>query len=191
MKSLSETRWSAKDDACKSLNENWSSIINALSEIEHDEREKTSTQSEARGITKKLCSPETGFLSMFWGNILERFNAVSKKLQSANIDLDVVVELYNSLIVFVSDFLSDEAYEHFESLAVKTTDIKNFKNNLKCKKMQKKLFDEKLSEDPEINDAEIFKVDTYFVILDKLIKELEKGKNRMTIFLKTINSFLK
>jgi hypothetical protein len=30
VKSLAETRWSAIDDACKSLNENWSSIINAL-----------------------------------------------------------------------------------------------------------------------------------------------------------------
>lgn len=52
VKSLSETRWSARDDACKSVNENWSLIINALNMIEHDEREKTATRSEARGIKK-------------------------------------------------------------------------------------------------------------------------------------------
>jgi len=39
VKSLSETRWSARDDACKSLNENWSSIINALNIIDLDEKE--------------------------------------------------------------------------------------------------------------------------------------------------------
>lgn len=70
-------------------------------------------------------------MSTFWGHILERFNVVNKKLQSVNIDLGVVVELYNSLIAYVSGFRSNKAYEHFKSLAIEKSNMKDFKNDLK------------------------------------------------------------
>lgn len=191
VKSLSETRWSARDNACKSLNENWSSIINALNIIELDEKEKATTRNEARGIKRRLCSLETGFLSIFWGHILQRFNVVSKKLQSVNIDLGIVVELYNSLIVYVTDFRSDDAYEHFKSSAIEKTGIKDFKNNLKRQKKRKKFFDEGLSENMDVISAEIFKSDTYFVMLDKLINELEKRKESYDHLLENYKFFFK
>ncbi|XP_050523340.1 zinc finger MYM-type protein 1-like [Daktulosphaira vitifoliae] len=76
VKSLSGTRWSAREDACKSLNENWSSIMNASNIIECDANEKPNTRFETKCIKKKLDTLEIGFLSIFWGNILQRFNAV-------------------------------------------------------------------------------------------------------------------
>lgn len=54
-----------------------------------------------------------------------------------NIDLGIVVELYNSLIVYVTDFRTDDAYEHFKSSAIEKTGIKDFKNNLKRQKKRK------------------------------------------------------
>jgi len=54
-----------------------------------------------------------------------------------NIDLGIVVELYNSLIVYVTDFCSNESYEHFKSSAIEKTGIKDFKNNLKHQKKRK------------------------------------------------------
>ncbi|XP_015377219.1 PREDICTED: zinc finger MYM-type protein 1-like [Diuraphis noxia] len=87
IKRLSDTRWSARDDACYSLNKNWSSIENALIKIGENEKEKPAIRCEANGILKILKSLETSFLSIFWGDILHRFNTVSKKLQSVDIDL--------------------------------------------------------------------------------------------------------
>jgi len=40
-------------------------------------------------------------MSIFWGDKLERFNACSKKLQSIQINLGIVVEIYQSLEGFV------------------------------------------------------------------------------------------
>lgn len=42
LKSLSETRWSARDDACKSLNKNWCSVLSALTTITEDKSENVS-----------------------------------------------------------------------------------------------------------------------------------------------------
>jgi len=42
LKSLSETRWSARDDAYKSLNKNWRSVLSALTTITEDKSENVS-----------------------------------------------------------------------------------------------------------------------------------------------------
>ncbi|XP_060853423.1 zinc finger MYM-type protein 1 isoform X5 [Rhopalosiphum padi] len=47
IKRLSDTRWSARDDACYSLNKNWSSIENALIKIGENEKEKPAIRCEA------------------------------------------------------------------------------------------------------------------------------------------------
>lgn len=57
-----------------------------------------------------------------------------------NIDLGVVVELYNSLIVYMTDFRSNEVYEYFKSLAVKKTSIQDLERNIKRQKKLKKIF---------------------------------------------------
>lgn len=119
IKRLLDTRWSARDDACYSLNKNQSSIENALIQIGENENEKPVIRCEANGILKILNSLETSFLSIFWGDILHRFNIFSKKLQSVNIDLSVVVELYQSLINYISDIRTDKDYENYKKMLLK------------------------------------------------------------------------
>jgi len=75
--------------------------------------------------------------------------------------------------------LSPPTYEHFKSSAIEKTSIKDLKNNLKRQKKRKKMFDERLSENMDLTLAEIFKSDTYFVSLDKLINELGRKKERI------------
>lgn len=77
----------------QSLNKNWSLIIDALNLIKNYHSEKTLTRNEAREIFSQLKNLESAFLSIFWGQILHRFNLTSKKLQSVNIDLGVECEL--------------------------------------------------------------------------------------------------
>ncbi|CAI6349549.1 unnamed protein product [Macrosiphum euphorbiae] len=142
VKGLSETRWSARDDACQSQNKNWSLIINALNLMNNDDTEKTLTRNEASGILNKLNNLETAFLSIFWGQILHRFNLTSKKLQGINIDLGVVCELYKSLITYIIDLRSDKNYEYFKQCAIEKSKIKQFQSCTKRLKIRKQFFDE-------------------------------------------------
>lgn len=73
----------------------------------------------------------------------------------------------------------------------KKTGIKDFKNNLKRQKKRKKIFDERLSENMDLISTEIFKSDSYFVMLDKLIKELEKRKESYDHLLENYKFFFK
>jgi len=166
VKGLSETRCSAKDDACQSLNKNWCLIIKALNLIKNDDAEKTLTQNEARGILNKLNNLETTFLSIFWGQILHRFNLTSKKLQSVNIDLGVVCELYKSLITYIIELRSDKNYEYFKQCAIEKSTIKQLQYCTKRSKIRKQFFDEGPSKEKTVEYSN-FKVNTYFVILDQ------------------------
>ena len=48
------TQWSARDDACRSLNESWLEIIETLTSIEGESTENGITQCDARGLRKRL-----------------------------------------------------------------------------------------------------------------------------------------
>lgn len=110
---------------------------NALIQIGENENEKPVIRCEANGILKILNSLETSFLSIFWGDILHRFNTFSKKLQSVNIDLSVVVELYQSLINYISDIRTDKDYENYKKMLLKnmvlwtSNKLKNDKKKLR------------------------------------------------------------
>ncbi|XP_060845176.1 uncharacterized protein LOC132924744 [Rhopalosiphum padi] len=113
VKELSTTRWSAREDACRSLNNNWDRVISALKEIKNNDKQKAQTRCEAKGILKSLACFENNFMSIFWGD-LGRFNAVSKKLQSIDIDLYLVVELYESLIQYISNLRNEKMFKMYE-----------------------------------------------------------------------------
>lgn len=110
VKSLSATRWSARDDACHSLSKHWNNIIYALYKISNNINEKPSIKSEAVGLLKKINCLETVFMTIFWTNILERVNKTSKKLQSVDIDLITVVELYQSLIHYIESLRNENSF---------------------------------------------------------------------------------
>lgn len=106
LKGLSQTRWSARYDACQSLNKDWNEVIEALTSIAEDETEISCTRCEASGILRQLQHLETAILSSVRDNLLQRFYFSSKKLQAANIDLYTVAELYGSLINYVESIRS-------------------------------------------------------------------------------------
>lgn len=81
VKSLSQTPRSTRNNAGKSLNENWFSVFSALTEIIENKTENESTRSETKGILKFIKTLNTSFMSII------RFNACCKKLQSVQINL--------------------------------------------------------------------------------------------------------
>ncbi|XP_025191154.1 zinc finger MYM-type protein 1-like [Melanaphis sacchari] len=116
VKSLSFTRWSSRNDACVSLNESWDEIIQVLSIIELDKTEKSETICEASGLRIQLEKLEMAFMAVLWGFLLNRLNAVSKKLQDVNIDVCTVLELYDSLIHLVNS--QRDAFDEYEEKAL-------------------------------------------------------------------------
>jgi len=50
-------------------------------------------------------------MSIFWGDLFGRFNTVRKMLQSIDIDLCVVVELYESLVQYISNLRNEEMFK--------------------------------------------------------------------------------
>ncbi|KAF0728465.1 zinc finger MYM-type protein 1-like [Aphis craccivora] len=84
-------------------------------------------------------------MSIFWGDILERFNACSKKLQSIQINSGIVVEIYQSLIGFVHDIQCDEMFNDYKTRAISNS--------------EEYVFDD---------DFENFKINTYFIILNQI-----------------------
>ncbi|XP_060854953.1 uncharacterized protein LOC132932593 [Metopolophium dirhodum] len=149
----------------------------ALTTITEDKSENVSTCFEAKGLLKSIKTLKTSFMSIFWGDILERFNACSKKLQSIQIDLGIVVEIYQSLIGFVHDIRCDDMFNDYKTRAIEKCGISSLNTNNKREKKRKRFFDEGNGEEQVFDDEyENFKVNTYFMILDQIKSDLEKIK---------------
>ena len=59
LKAFSKTRWSARYQATKSLNEAWDDVLNALQTVSEDLREKSTTRVEASGLYNYFNSLES------------------------------------------------------------------------------------------------------------------------------------
>jgi len=177
VKSLSATRWSARDDhAYHSLSNNWNNIVDALHKISNNINEKPSTKSEAVGLLKKINRLETVFMTIFWTNILERVNKTSKKLQSVDIDLITVVELYQSLIHYIESLRNENSFKILEDIAIKKSGIKDYNDHNKRKRKRKMHIDENNDNEVLFSKRNYLIINTYYVILDKLSYELKRRK---------------
>lgn len=67
--------------------------------------------------------------------IFYRFNSTNKKLQSVNIDLEIVVHLYTSLYDFIHSLRDN--FSHFEKLGIELTGENTYNYDLKRKKKRK------------------------------------------------------
>ncbi|XP_014678126.1 PREDICTED: zinc finger MYM-type protein 1-like [Priapulus caudatus] len=100
-KSLSDTRWSAHAGATKPLREGYTEILDVLDGISEDENQKGDRRNTASSLYGVMNKIETGFYTVFWDSILDRFNRTSKSLQGNNTDLNTAVALLKSLSTFV------------------------------------------------------------------------------------------
>ncbi|KAF0688590.1 zinc finger MYM-type protein 1-like, partial [Aphis craccivora] len=174
IKRLSDTRWSARHDACSSLSKNWSQVLKALNEIEKNPLEKPQTRCEARGLLVQLRSLEMSIMVTVWSDVLERFNYTSKKLQEVSIDLRTVLKLYYSLIHYINDIRNN--YDLYEKKSIEISEIKEYKTQINRKKKRKILYDESHENESQLNSKDVFKSQTYIPIMDSLISELNKRK---------------
>ncbi|XP_065673272.1 zinc finger MYM-type protein 1-like [Hydra vulgaris] len=157
VKNLSVTRWSARFDACHALFNYYEFIIEALHSIVDNQKEKAVYKVEANG-----------------------FNATNKKLQSTDIDLHTVLDLYNGLENYLVQIRDD--FDVFENKAVEITDCSEYAKDSKRKKKRKAMADESRSQPlTEITGKIDFIRNVYYVIIDTLKCQLSSRRQAYEI----------
>lgn len=180
VKSLSDTRWSARHDAVKALRVNYAGIIQTLNILEDDSDKKSDTRLEAANISAHLCQLETALLCVFWTDVLERMHHVNLLLQTEGLVLKSVVEHMKSLTEFLRAVRND--FNHFEEQAKQMImKIENeaeneptYRAEQKRRLKRKKQADETTESEYTFTPQEKFKTQTFLVICDSLIMEMEK-----------------
>jgi len=85
-----------------------------LKTILDDTSQKPTTRCEAKGLLQKLNRLECDLMAVFWSDVLEILNKISKKLQSVSIDLITVVQLYDSIIYYVKSARSRNRFMDYD-----------------------------------------------------------------------------
>ncbi|XP_065672030.1 zinc finger MYM-type protein 1-like [Hydra vulgaris] len=170
LKRLSDTQWSCRSDASKSLVENFDGIHAALCHIAEDTEEKSDTRHEALCLLNKITKLEFAFMAVLWHHILKRFNAVSKFLQKVELDLYTASSMLLSLIDFVKNLRND--FTRFENESKK---LSSFVENDYSDKNKRKLIKKLSKGENQVDSLSVsdkFRVNTFFVIIDKLVTQL-------------------
>ena len=81
VKRLSDTHWSARYDAVRTLTLSYHEYIDLLEVKSTDDENRSELKDEAKGLVEKLGQLETCILLTMWSTILERFEQTSSALQ--------------------------------------------------------------------------------------------------------------
>lgn len=102
VKSLSETRWSARTDAVKALAKGYKDIQASLKQLSEDPTVKPACRFEAQSLETKFQNFETSFLLVMWSDILERVDKCSNNLQSETLNLEAGIKQLKTLEEFLN-----------------------------------------------------------------------------------------
>lgn len=141
LKSLSQTRWSSRSEACESLARSWNAVFQCLTDVKNNKNLKSDVRSKADGLKRQLEKYETAFLTAFWGFILKKFNKVSIALQAVDTNVLQVMKYYESLVLYV-----EEARNQFEKFEEEANNVclsqAGFENKNRRKRVRKLQADE-------------------------------------------------
>ncbi|XP_050509357.1 zinc finger MYM-type protein 1-like [Diabrotica virgifera virgifera] len=170
VKSLSETRWSARADATKALYTGFSEIKDALFNICNDECQTAVVKHQALSIFVKMDTFEVALLAVIWQHILERVNLSNNYVQSPATDLGSVVKEYESLLNYFTSIRNNFAI--YEEEAKKLCPDKTYKEIRKRKR--KIQFDEGADDELNCSASDEMKIHTFYIIIDTLMRDLNR-----------------
>lgn len=165
------TRWSAKDEAVTAIAVSYDEVCAALDDISDDQSYKPEARHEARGLIMALEKLEAGCMIVMWRRILNRFAENSARMQAANQDISTVTDIYASLIGFV-ETIRDE-FEEIERQAKELTGIHNYTDDVWRVRRRNRQYDDGVSEEDARSSRDKFRQQTFLVIIDNLITELD------------------
>ena len=174
VKRLSDTRWSAHADAVKALCEGYENIQLALDSLADDVQQPKDTRLEAQSLKRKMDKLETVILTLFWNDVLSRYNDVSKTVQKQSVNLGVVVSLLQSLKLF-TDSLRDRfaGYESKARAIAKHTEYTDSTRRA-LQRSRQITFLEGPAPDTILDASNKFKVETYLAVIDSLVQGLSQ-----------------
>jgi hypothetical protein len=181
VKSLSQTRWSARADAAKALRLGYGKISEVLVAITNNPDENADTRSEAEGIVKKMMRLEYGFLTDLWATLLNRFNNVNVALQSSSLDLNNAVVLLKSLCEYVATLR--EQFELFEENGKALSgccEYKDYSGRKRVRSVKVKRF-EGQSADANLSPRDKFRTGVFLAIIDSMTGALQKRLDAYTV----------
>ena len=180
-KQLSQTRWSARADAIAALRNGFGEFCDALESIEMDETQNGECRHETRCILTALNTLEMGILCELWHDILQRFDACSRTLQSPNIDLTAATALLKSLIEFLAHVRSN--FEAYELKGKQLSDCDEYRRQHKRVRRRARHFDEpQAAKDAQFTSAaEHFRVTTFCVVIDHLVSAMTQRANAYSL----------
>ena len=117
LKSLSETRWSARSDATKALTLNYQYTKQALIDITKSDRQLPTAIHDAKSLVKKLEKLNTPLMCVIWNDILENMNRINKALQEPGIEIGSVVSNYETLQKYLTSLREHSKFDNFEEQA--------------------------------------------------------------------------
>ena len=126
-----------------------------------------------------------GFMAVFWTDVLNRLDAVNKKLQMVDIDLQVAADLYSSLEKYFSEIRNldnTKSFEEYERRAIELFGEKEYAADKKRKVKRKRQFDETSDNETLFNARDDFRINVFNVIIDKLILEISYRKSAYNDF---------
>ncbi|KAL7881031.1 hypothetical protein SRHO_G00032850 [Serrasalmus rhombeus] len=143
-------------------------------------KEKCVTRSEASALCDKLDTLETAFMAYFWDTILQRFQATSLQLQKHDIDICTATQLLLSLRDFVA--AQRDNFEVFEGAALNVTTAvsQEYRHDLQRTKKGKIMSDDSAEPGVAFNGKDKFRIETFNVVIDKLVSCLNHRLNAYT-----------
>lgn len=189
VKKLSETRWSARYEAVKTLRAHYDDIRAILTNISTSEGMKPTTVNEAQNLIHKMDTFEMVLLTVIWEYILKHIDIVNKSLQEPGIEFNTMVRLYDSLIQNISHCRTEDMYISFYLMAKELAPDSEFKDSGSRVRKKKRQFDEGPDETPSRSAKDSFKINVFFIILDVLCAEMTKRRAAYTMLYDTF-SFL-
>lgn len=172
LKRLSDTRWASHAQATKALYIKYKNILNVLINMSTDETQNAQTKEEARSLAKKMNRLEPAFMCVFWNTILQRFQTTSSILQTVNLDLMVAMNMLKSLSDFVEDVRNQ--FGEMERSAKEMSATQEYRSETARQGKRKKASDESNTPGHILSGSDNFRVEVFFVIIDKLVSMLRQ-----------------
>lgn len=174
LKSMSDTRWSARSDALLALVTSHKEIKAALEDLIKDKTQTPDTRLTAEGFVKTLENFQTVLLIVIWNDILQRVDKVSKTLQTEELDLLGATKELESLSLFLNE--KSEKFDDFEAEALKMANLSTPSYDRARKRTM--FFDEQRDEQFEKMDPRTrYRTGVFKPIFDHLVVQLSSRKN--------------
>lgn len=183
LKRVTTTRWSSHSSALLTVLDTFDALIDTLDDLQNDPTTDRVCCVKASGLMDYLLSERFVLTSLLFINIYNITSPLSKFLQSENADLLAAVNYVKDVLIKIEDLRSENEFNELQNNKNKFieskkndfsfTSLKEIKRIRRIKQMSGELaLDESIS-----NPLNLFKVNTYIIIIDIIMTQIKECFN--------------